>query len=63
MTDEVNSSIREQSRASTLLAGNVESIAQTAEENSAIAKNTADLAKDLDKLSHALQKTIKAYKV
>ena len=63
MTDEVNASIREQSQASNLLAGSVEHIAQIAEENSAVAKNTSKLAFELDALSHKLSDIVKLYKV
>lgn len=55
--------MKEQGEASNLLASNIEHIAQVTEENSAVAKNTAELASVLDNLSREMQNIVKHYHI
>ena len=63
MVEEITAAIREQSQASNVIAGNVENIAQMAEESSAAAQNSADSAAHLDQVSKELQTIVSAYRL
>lgn len=63
MVEEITSAIREQSQASNAIAGCVENIAQMAEECSAAAKNSAESARELDRLANDMQHIVSAYRL
>jgi methyl-accepting chemotaxis protein len=63
LVGEITSAIKEQGVATTNIAQQVESIAQMAEESSAAAANTADSARELDRLSGELKRVVELYKL
>ena len=63
MVEEITAAIREQSQASNVISGSVESIAQMAEESSAAAQNSAESARNLDRLAREMSSIISVYRV
>ena len=63
MVEEITAAIREQSQTSNMISGNVESIAQMAEESSAAAKNSADSAHHLDSIAKQMASVVAAYRL
>ena len=63
MVEEITAAIREQSQTSTMIAGNVEGIAQMAEEGSAAAQNSADSARALDEVAQEMNRVVSAYRL
>jgi methyl-accepting chemotaxis protein len=63
MVGEIIHSIREQSHASNNIAQQVENVAQMTEENSAVAKNSAGAANELDQLATEMLNNIKQFKI
>jgi len=61
MVDEIVSAIREQTHASNSVAQQIEHIAQMAEEGSCAAGESAQSARELDRLSHDMQRIVSAY--
>ncbi len=63
MVGEITSAIREQSSASSIIAQQVERIAQMSEENSIAAQNTANNAQELNNVARAMRAEVDLYKV
>lgn len=63
MVDEITTAIREQSEASKSIAGNVEKIAEMAEESSAAAQNSAISARDLAQLAKNMNGIINNFRL
>lgn len=63
MVEEITSSIREQASATNNIAIQVERIAQMSEESSAAAGNSAETARDLDRLATNMRQIVSAYKL
>jgi methyl-accepting chemotaxis protein len=63
MVSEITDAIREQSTTSTSIAQQVERIAQMSEESSAAAGESADAARELDRLADSMQKIVASYRL
>jgi methyl-accepting chemotaxis protein len=61
--DDISLALKEQSAASVEIAGNVEKIAQMAEENNAAVAGTTATARELERLAAGLQGEIRRYRV
>lgn len=63
LVEEIASSIREQGAATNSIAGQVEQIARMSEESHAAADQSADTARDLDRLAHKMREVVSAYRL
>ncbi|MEN3112877.1 methyl-accepting chemotaxis protein [Uliginosibacterium paludis] len=63
MVSEITDAIREQGTTSTAIAQQVERIAQMSEESSAAAGESADAARELDRLAESMQKIVATYRL
>ena len=63
MVEEITAAIREQGTATNSIAVQVEHIAQMSEESSAAAGNSADAARELDRLATDMQRIVSAYRL
>ena len=63
MVNSISDSISEQSHASNDIAHKIETIAQMSEESSAAAGNSAQTARELDRLATDMQRIVAAYRL
>lgn len=63
MIEEIAEAIREQGAATNNIAAQVERIAQMSEESSAAVGNSADSARELDRLASDMQRIVSAYRI
>ena len=63
MVEEITAAIREQGTATNSIATQVEHIAQMSEESSAAAGNSADAARELDRLATDMQRIVSTYRL
>ena len=63
MVEEITEAIREQGSATNNIATQVERIAQMSEESSAAASNSAQTARDLDRLTTDMQRIVGTYRL
>lgn len=63
VVDEISGAMREQETASSVIAGNIEQIAQMSEQNSVSAKASAEGVGRMTQLGHAMAHILSAYKV
>ena len=63
MVSEITEAIREQSTASSIIAQQVERIAQMSEENNAAAQNTANTSSELSEVARSMQVEVAHYQL